>query len=117
MFLASQLALRCKELGSPTIVMIVDRDDLQTQAGKLFLRSSGISLGLGTAKIIKDREDLKTELSLRDSAASSACTIQKFCEAIGELNTRRNIICFSDEAHRTQISPRQEAQSGRPQRY
>jgi type I restriction enzyme, R subunit len=31
------------------------------------------------------------------------CTIQKFCEAIGELNTRRNIICFSDEAHRTQI--------------
>ena len=32
-----------------------------------------------------------------------ATTIQKFCEAIGELNTRRNIICFSDEAHRTQI--------------
>ena len=39
MFLARQLALRCPELGSPTIVMIVDRDDLQTQAGKLFLRS------------------------------------------------------------------------------
>lgn len=39
MFLARQLSLRCKELGSPTIVMIVDREDLQTQAGKLFLRS------------------------------------------------------------------------------
>lgn len=103
MFLARQLALRCEELGSPTIVMIVDRDDLQSQAGKLFLRSSEF-LGLGTAKIIKDREDLKTELSLRDSGGFFVCTIQKFCEAIGELNTRNNIICFSDEAHRTQIS-------------
>lgn len=103
MFLARQLSLRCAELGSPTIVMIVDRDDLQTQAGKLFLRSSSF-LGLGTAKVIKDREDLKTELSLRDSGGFFICTIQKFCEAIGELNTRHNIICFSDEAHRTQIN-------------
>ncbi|MDE7444857.1 MAG: HsdR family type I site-specific deoxyribonuclease [Lachnospiraceae bacterium] len=102
MFLARQLALRSPELGSPTIIMIVDRDDLQTQAGKLFLRSADF-LGLGTAKVIKDREELKTELSLRDSGGFFICTIQKFCEAIGELNIRRNIICFSDEAHRTQI--------------
>ena len=103
MFLARQLALRCNELGSPTIIMIVDRDDLQTQAGKLFLRSADF-LSLGTAKIVKDRDELKTELSIRDSGGFFICTIQKFCEAIGELNTRRNIICFSDEAHRTQIS-------------
>lgn len=102
MFLARQLALRCEELGSPTIIMIVDRDDLQSQAGKLFLRSAEF-LGLGTSKVIKDRDELKTELSLRDSGGFFICTIQKFCEAIGELNTRRNIICFSDEAHRTQI--------------
>lgn len=102
MFLARQLALRCEELGSPTIIMIVDRDDLQTQAGKLFLRSAEF-LGLGTSKVIKDRDELKTELLLRDSGGFFICTIQKFCEAIGELNTRRNIICFSDEAHRTQI--------------
>lgn len=102
MFLARQLALRCKELGSPTIIMIVDRDDLQTQAGKLFLRSAEF-LGLGTSKVIRNRDELKTELSLRDSGGFFICTIQKFCEAIGELNTRRNIICFSDEAHRTQI--------------
>ena len=42
-------------------------------------------------------------MSLRDSGGFFICTIQKFCEAIGELNTRHNIICFSDEAHRTQI--------------
>ena len=102
MFIARQLALRCKELGSPTVIMIVDRDDLQTQAGKLFLRSQDF-LQLGTVKVIADREELKTELSLRDSGGFFICTIQKFCETIGELNTRRNIICFSDEAHRTQI--------------
>lgn len=102
MFLARQLSLRCSELGSPTIVMIVDRDDLQTQAGKLFLRSEEF-LSLGAAKIIADREDLKRELSIRKSGGFFICTIQKFCEEIGELNTRKNIICFSDEAHRTQV--------------
>lgn len=102
MFLARQLSLRCKDLGSPTIVMIVDRDDLQTQAGKLFLRSEEF-LSLGAAKVIADRAELKTELSLRESGGFFICTIQKFCEEIGELNTRKNIICFSDEAHRTQI--------------
>lgn len=102
MFLARQLALRCEVLGSPTIVMIVDRDDLQRQAGKLFLRSEEF-LSVGAAKVIADRAELKTELSLRESGGFFICTIQKFCEEIGELNTRRNIICFSDEAHRTQI--------------
>ena len=102
MFIARQLALCCKELGSPTVIMIVDRDDLQTQAGKLFLRSQDF-LQLGAVKVIANREELKTELSLRDSGGFFICTIQKFCEATGELNTRRNIICFSDEAHRTQI--------------
>lgn len=102
MFLARQLSLRSKELGSPTIVMIVDRDDLQTQAGKLFLRSEEF-LSLGAAKIIADRVDLKIELSIRASGGFFICTIQKFCEQTGELNTRKNIICFSDEAHRTQV--------------
>lgn len=102
MFLARQLSLRCNELGSPTVVMIVDRDDLQTQAGKLFLRSEEF-LSLGAAKIIANREELKRELSIRESGGFFICTIQKFCEQIGELNTRKNIICFSDEAHRTQV--------------
>lgn len=102
MFLARQLSLRCKELGSPTIVMIVDRDDLQTQAGKLFTRSSEF-LSIGAAKVIANRQELKQELAVRESGGFFICTIQKFCEEIGELNKRKNIICFSDEAHRTQI--------------
>ena len=70
MFLARQLSLRCAELGSPTIVMIVDRDDLQTQAGKLFLRSTEY-LSLGAAQVIPNRTILKQELAARDSGGSS----------------------------------------------
>ena len=50
-FLARQLALRCTdvpEIGSPTIVMIVDRDELQKQGAKLFTKSKEfLNLGGG----------------------------------------------------------------------
>ena len=75
-FLARQLSLRSPELESPTIVMLVDRDDLQTQAGKLFLRSEEF-LSIGAAKIIKDKADLYEYLSNRKSCASFLFTIQK----------------------------------------
>lgn len=41
-FLARQLALRCTdipEIGSPTIILIVDREELQKQGAKLFTKS------------------------------------------------------------------------------
>ncbi len=106
-FLARQLSLRCaKELGSPTIIMIVDREDLQKQGAKLFTKSTEF-LGLGEAKKVPSRKILREELGLRQSGGFYICTIQKFCDRkddkIGLINDRSNIICFSDEAHRTQI--------------
>ena len=103
MFIARQLALRCKELGSPTVIMIVDRDDLQTQAGKLFLRSQDF-LQLGTVKVIADREELKTELSLRDSGGFFICTIQKFLFAKKDMEKfrGRKFAIIIDEAHQGQ---------------
>lgn len=106
-FLARQLSMRCAtELGSPTILMIVDRDDLQNQGAKLFTKSSEF-LGLGEVKIVANRKKLRQELGLRQSGGFYICTIQKFCDRkddpIGLINERSNIICFSDEAHRTQI--------------
>lgn len=108
-FLARQLALRCSdipEMGSPTVVMIVDRDDLQKQGGKLFLKSKEF-LNLGEVSIVPNRKKLREELGLRESGGFYICTIQKFCDReddkIGKINNRANIICFSDEAHRTQI--------------
>jgi len=100
-FLARQLALRSKELGSPTIVILVDREDLQKQSVKLFENSTDF-LSNGIVRKIETRDDLKTELSNRESGGVFICTIQKFCEGTGLLSTRSNIICFSDEAHRTQ---------------
>ena len=108
-FLARQLALRCtdiKEIGSPTIIVIVDRDDLQTQGAKLFTKSKDF-LNLGEVMVVPDRKKLREELGLRKSGGFYICTIQKFCDRaedkIGEINNRSNIICFSDEAHRTQL--------------
>jgi len=102
-FLARRLALRSKELGSPTIIILVDREDLQKQSVKLFENSTDF-LCNGMVRKIEDREDLKKELSQRESGGVFICTIQKFCGETGLLSNRSNIICFSDEAHRTQTS-------------
>ena len=106
-FLARQLSLRCsEELGSPTILMIVDREDLQKQGAKLFTKSTEF-LGLGEVEMVPSRKVLRQELAARQSGGFYICTIQKFCDRkddpIGLINDRSNIICFSDEAHRTQI--------------
>lgn len=108
-FLARQLALRCTdipEIGSPTIVMIVDREELQKQGAKLFTKSKEF-LNLGEVSVVKSRNLLRQELRARQSGGFYICTIQKFCDReddkIGLINSRRNIICFSDEAHRTQL--------------
>jgi len=108
-FLARQLALRCTdipEIGSPTIVMIVDREDLQKQGAKLFTKSKEY-LNLGEVGVVPTRAKLREELGARESGGFYICTIQKFCDReddkIGLINNRQNIICFSDEAHRTQL--------------
>lgn len=108
-FLARQLSLRCTdipEIGSPTIVMIVDREELQKQGSKLFTKSKEF-LNLGEVSVVKNRKILREELGIRKSGGFYICTIQKFCDRkddpIGLINDRRNIICFSDEAHRTQL--------------
>lgn len=102
LFLARQLALRCKTmLGSPTVLLIVDREDLETQAGELFANSKQY-LQDDAVRIISSREDLRQELSLRKSGGFYITTIQKFTAETGLLSDRTNIICLSDEAHRTQ---------------
>ena len=108
-FLARQLALRCTdvpEIGSPTIVMIVDREELQKQGAKLFTKSKEF-LNLGEVSVVPSRKILRQELGARESGGFYICTIQKFVDReddkIGLINSRANIICFSDEAHRTQL--------------
>lgn len=101
LFLARQLLRRTKL--APTILVIVDREDLESQASKLFEASTEF-LGDASIRSFDSRNDLKSELTARQSGGVFVTTVQKFCETTGLLSERSNIICFSDEAHRTQLN-------------
>lgn len=101
LFLARQL-LKYSGL-APTILIIVDREDLESQSGKLFETSTDF-LGDQAVRTFDSRTDLKNELRVRQTGGVFVTTIQKFCEETGLLTERENIICFSDEAHRSQLN-------------
>lgn len=102
LFLARQLAMRCKkELGSPTILIIVDREDLESQTGKLFCKATDY-MDDKSIKVFESRDDLRKEMITRETGGVYITTIQKFTSETGLLSDRANIICFSDEAHRSQ---------------
>lgn len=52
--------------GSPTIILIVDRDELQKQGSKLFTKSKEF-LNLGEVSVVKNRTQLRQELGVRQS--------------------------------------------------
>lgn len=102
LFLARLLILRDRDrFHNPTIVLITDREDLDTQASKLFVTAKKY-LHDENVRSIETREDLHDTLANRESGGVYITTIQKFCEDTGVLSERSNIICISDEAHRTQ---------------
>lgn len=102
LFLARQLQQRHKaELGSPTVIIIVDREDLEDQSIKLFAKSTKYLVD-NNVRVFESRKDLENELRDRKTGGVYITTIQKFTKETGLLSDRRNIICFSDEAHRTQ---------------
>ena len=101
MVFLSRLLMRSKDLQSPTIVVITDRTDLDDQLSKIFLASKSY-IGDETVECIESRAVLKEKLEGRNSGGVFLTTIQKFCEDIKLLSLRSNIICISDEAHRSQ---------------
>ena len=88
---------------SPTIVIITDRTDLDDQLSAQFTNSKTF---IGDEKVvsINSREALRQELNGRTSGGVFLTTIQKFSEDISLLSDRSNIICISDEAHRSQVN-------------
>ena len=102
LFLARLIALRDSEaFQNPTIIIIEDREDLDTQTSKLFVTAKKY-LHEKDVRSIEDRDDLGATLRDKPSGGVYITTIQKFCESIGLLSDRNTIICISDEAHRTQ---------------
>jgi len=86
---------------NPTIIIITDREDLDTQASELFVTAKKY-LHEKDVRSIETRKDLSDTLNDKPSGGVYITTIQKFCETTGQLSDRSNIICISDEAHRTQ---------------
>ena len=100
LFLARQL-MRSKRLSSPTIILITDRTDLDDQLSKSFLNAKKF-IGDKVIVQVENREKLKQHLENRSAGGVYLTTIQKFEESTGLLSNRANIVCISDEAHRSQ---------------
>ena len=94
-FAAQKLRLHPR-LGNPTVLIVVDRIDLDTQITATFNTADVPNMvGVG------DRKELQRLLG-QDVRKVLITTIHKFAEAEGKLNERGNIIVMVDEAHRTQ---------------
>lgn len=102
LFLSRLIALRDNEaFNNPTIIILTDREDLDTQTSELFVTAKKY-LRENDVRSIENREDMEQTLRDKPSGGVYITTIQKFCEKTGQLSDRSNIICISDEAHRTQ---------------
>ncbi|WP_437280190.1 HsdR family type I site-specific deoxyribonuclease [Sorangium sp. So ce375] len=94
-FAAEKLRLQ-PVLGNPTVIIVVDRIDLDAQISSTFHASDVPNLVKA-----ETREDLQRLLK-QDTRKIIITTIFKFGEAEGVLNDRGNIVALVDEAHRTQ---------------
>ena len=102
LFLARML-MKSTYFKSPTILVITDRTDLDDQLSKQFVNSK-LYIGDNNVVSIESRESLKSELQGKASGGVYLTTIQKFTENLSLLTDRTNVICISDEAHRSQIN-------------
>lgn len=103
MLFLTRMLMKSKFFGSPTILIITDRNDLDDQLSQLFVNSKRY-IGDETVVSINSREHLRQELMGRTSGGVYLTTIHKFTEDLRLLTDRSNVICISDEAHRSQIN-------------
>jgi type I restriction enzyme R subunit len=96
MVFAAQKLRRMAELKSPTVIILVDRTDLDTQISGTF--NAADIANVETTDNIRDLQNLLE----RDTRKIIVSMIHKFRDAKPNMNTRDNIIVLVDEAHRTQ---------------
>ena len=103
MLFLTRMLMKSTYFNSPTILIITDRTDLDDQLSKQFINSKKY-IGDDNITSIESREKLKEELQDRESGGVYLTTIQKFTEDLDVLTDRANVICISDEAHRSQTN-------------
>lgn len=96
MLFAAQKLRRAATLKSPTVLVLVDRTDLDTQITGTF--NAADVPNLVATDSIRELHDLLE----RDTRKIIISTIHKFRDAYPNMNERENIIVMVDEAHRTQ---------------
>lgn len=103
MLFLTRLLMKSKEMESPTIVIITDRTDLDDQLSGQFTNAKGY-IGDNVVQTVTSRTDLREKLNDRNSGGVFLTTIHKFNEDTDVLTERTNVVCISDEAHRSQIN-------------
>lgn len=96
MVFAAQKLRRASELKSPTVLVLVDRTDLDTQMSGTFNAAD-----IANVETTDSISELQTLLE-RDTRKIIISMIHKFRDAKPNMNLRDNIIVLVDEAHRTQ---------------
>ncbi len=103
MLFLTRLLMKSTHFESPTIVLITDRTDLDDQLSSQFV-SAKLFIGDNTVESVESRADLRSKLQGRQSGGVFLTTIHKFTEDTELLSKRTNLICISDEAHRSQVN-------------
>ena len=103
MLYLTRLIMKSSYFESPTIVLITDRTDLDDQLSGQFTNAKKF-IGDDTVISVESRMELRTLLQGRQSGGVFLTTIHKFTEDTELLTNRYNVICISDEAHRSQIN-------------
>ncbi len=103
MLFLTRMIMKSSYFKSPTILIITDRTDLDDQLSKQFVASKQF-IGDNNVISIESRDKLREELQDKPSGGVYLTTIQKFTEDTQLLTDRYNVICISDEAHRSQIN-------------
>jgi type I restriction enzyme, R subunit len=103
MLYLTRLLMKSKHFSSPTIVLITDRTDLDDQLSSEFTNAKKF-IGDDTIVSVESRSELRELLQGRQSGGVFLTTIHKFTQDTQLLTDRTNVICISDEAHRSQIN-------------
>ncbi|WP_421843810.1 type I restriction endonuclease subunit R [Marinobacter algicola] len=103
MLFLTRLLMKSVDLESPTIVLITDRTDLDDQLSGQFTNAKEY-IGDQTVVSVESRDHLRELLKGRTSGGVFLTTIHKFTEDTELLTDRYNVMCISDEAHRSQVN-------------
>ncbi len=93
--IAAQLLRGGRETEKPTVLMLIDRNELESQ---LFKNIAGY--GITTVEVAESKRDLQQILA-SDHRGLIVSMIHKFDDIPANINTREGVTVLVDEAHRT----------------